>query len=62
MVQENKGFQHYMKKLDVRFPRKEMLSKSDVQRFTGMDPRTAAKHFQFENNYISKSKLAEALS
>jgi len=61
-MQEKSGFQHYIKKLDERFPYKEMLTKSDVQRFTGIDPRSAAKLFPFEGNYISKAKLAEAMS
>ena len=56
------SFQHYMRKLDERFPNKEMLSKSDVQRFTGLDPRAAVKIFPINGNYISKAKLAEAMS
>lgn len=56
------SFQHYIKKLDERFPDKEMLSKTDVQRFTGLDPRAAAKVFPFDGNYISKARLAESMS
>lgn len=56
------SYQHYIDKLDKMFPDREMLSKTDVQRFTGMDPRTAIKMFTFTNNKISKSALAEAMA
>ena len=61
-MEKKLSFQHYIDKLDKMFPDKEMLTKSDVERFTGMDPRTAAKMFTFTKNKISKSALAEAMS
>lgn len=56
------GYQHYIDKLDKMFPDKEMLTKTDVQRFTGLNLRTLSKQFTFSNNKISKSALAEAMA
>ena len=56
------SFQRNIDKLDTMFPGKEMLTKTDVQRFTGLNLRTLAKQFAFTNNKISKSALAEAMS
>jgi len=55
-------FEHYIQKLDERFPHKELLSKTDVSNFTGMTLPALDKRFEFDGNYISKAKVAEALS
>jgi len=55
-------FQHYIQKLDERFPHKELLSKTDVSGFTGMTVDAISKRFEFADNCISKARLAEALS
>lgn len=62
MPREKELFRDNLERLDMAFPGKELLSQKDVSKFCGMDERTSAKMFEFKNHYISKAKLASALS
>ena len=62
MLKDCEGFRVQMERLNDFFPDREMLSISDVVRFTGRDRRTVVKFFNFRNNFISKVEVARTLS
>lgn len=62
MPREREGFRDNMERLNEFFPDRDLLSVTDVVRFTGRDRRTVTKFFTFRNNYISKVKVARTLS
>jgi hypothetical protein len=51
-----------LERLNEKFPNQELLSVMEVARFTGLDYRTVSKRFAFTDKYISKAKLARAIS
>ena len=62
MIKDCEGFRVQMERLNEFFPDRELLSISDVVRFTGRDRRTVVKFFNFRNNFISKVEVAQTLS
>ena len=67
MPREKELFRDYIERLDIKFPDKELLSKGEVIEFLGISPSTMtkkAKEYGFapRSNYVSKVKLARALS
>lgn len=62
MPREREGFRDNMERLNEFFPDRELLSVTDVIRFTGRDRRTVVKFFNFRNNFISKVEVARTLS
>ena len=62
MPKDREGFRVQMEHLNEFFPDCELLSISDVVRFTGRDRRTVVKFFNFRNNFISKVEVARTLS
>ena len=61
-MREKELFRDNLERLDMAFPGKELLSKKDVAMYCGMDNHTVVNRFDFTKNYISKTKLASALS
>ena len=64
MPREKETFRDQLMRLDERFPDKELLSKTDVAAYTGLNRKTCATKFDFDKrtNRISKTVLARALS
>lgn len=63
MPREKESYRDNLERICQALPDKgEMLSKSDVAKFTGLNHRTVAKIFSFKGNYISKAVLARELS
>ena len=62
MLKDCEGFRVQMERLNEFFPDCELLSVTDVIRFTGRDRRTVVKFFNFRNNFISKVEVARTLS
>ena len=62
MPRDCEGFRAQMERLNEFFPDCELLSVTDVIRFTGRDRRTVVKLFNFRNNFISKVEVARTLS
>lgn len=62
MSREKEGFRDNMERLNEFFPNKELLSVTDVVKFTGRDRRTVTRFFSFRNNFISKVEVARTLS
>lgn len=60
---EKKGFRDNVERIKAMFPDKELLTKSDVVRFCGINYRTVVKMFPFtKQGFISVATLARELS
>ena len=62
MQAEREALQINLERLNEFFPDRDLLSVTDVVRFTGRDRRTVVKFFNFRNNFISKVEVARTLS
>ena len=62
MEAERETLQINLERLNEFFPDRDLLSVTDVVRFTGRDRRTVVKFFNFRNNFISKVEVARTLS
>jgi hypothetical protein len=62
MQAERETLQINLERLNEFFPNKELLSISDVARFTGRTSEAVKKFFNFKGNYISKAEVARTLS
>ena len=62
MAREKESFRDNLERINNAYPDKEILSKSDVVRYTGLNWRTVEKLYTFKKNYISKVKLASEMS
>ena len=62
MQAERETLQINLERLNEFFPDRDLLSVTDVVRFTGRDRRTVVKFFNFRNNFISKVEVARTLS
>lgn len=62
MPREKEGFRDNMERLNEFFPDRDLLSVTDLVKFTGRDRRTVTKFFPFKNNYIGKVEVARTLS
>jgi hypothetical protein len=62
MAREKEGYRDNLERIKEVFTDKEMLSISDVVRFTGMCYRSVMKRFTFKNKYISVADLARQMS
>ena len=62
MQAEREALQINLERLNEFFPDCDLLSVTDVVRFTGRDRRTVVKFFNFRNNFISKVEVARTLS
>lgn len=61
-MREKEDFRAILERISNFFDGKEVLSKKEVARYTGLDVRTVAKRFDFNQNMISIVKLARQLS
>ena len=62
MPRERPAYRDNLERLNTAFPARDMLSVTDVVKFTGRNYRTVKRHFPFKNNYISKAETARTLS
>ena len=62
MPREKELFRDNLERLDKAFPNKELLQKKDVITYTGAGYKIVTRMYEFNNNTISKVKLARALS
>ena len=67
MPREKECFRDNLVRLDEKFPDKELLTKADVVEFLGISTATMTRRskdygFTSKSNYVSKVKLARALS
>ena len=62
MSKEPESYRENLERIIEKFPEKEMLSKTDVARLTGLDHRTVARLYPFKENYISIATLARRMS
>lgn len=62
MPREKESYRDNLERIDSAFPNKELLKKTDVAKFCGINYHTVGKRFDFTDNYISKAKLARQLS
>lgn len=62
MPREKELFRDNLERLDKAFPNQELLNKSQVAQYCKIERHTAVKMFNFQGSYISKAKLASALS
>ena len=62
MPREKELYRDNLERLDNAFPNKELLNQNEVSSFTGISKNNITKHFTFTKHYISKVKLASALS
>lgn len=67
-VREKEDFRNNLQRIDERFPNKEMLTLSDVAKFTGIDRKKIGKDWQDiftpvgKSKYITKVALARHMS
>lgn len=62
MPREKEAYRDNLERLCEAFPTKELLSRGDVMRFTGLGYKCVGKRYPFKQNYISKASLARELS
>ena len=63
MPREKLSYRDNLERLDEAFPDREMLTVTDVSKFTGVCRRVAKSWFSFNQyNYISKATLAREMS
>lgn len=58
MAREPEGYRLLLERLNEFFPDKNILTKSDVRRYTGLDRSTIAKRYAIGKNGIEKTQLA----
>lgn len=62
MPREKPAYRDNLERISEVYPNKELLSISDVARFTGLCNRVTAKRYPFKKNFISKATFARELS
>lgn len=62
MAREKESYRDNILRIKEFYPTKEMLNKNEVALFTGLDPRTVKKIFEFNGAYISVASLARQMS
>lgn len=61
MPKEKEGYRMELERIGQRFGDKNLLSKKDVQRYTGLCYQTVNKRFQFKEGKITQADLARQL-
>lgn len=62
MPREKVGYEDTLKRLDRRFPDREMLCRKDLIEFTGLSRCGLRANYPFAGRYISKVDTARLLS
>lgn len=64
MSREKEDYRNHLERLDKKFPDRELLTRIDVAKYTGLCRQTVAKRYTFDKrtHRISKIALAQALS
>lgn len=62
MALEKPSFRDNLMRIKEFYPNKELLNKKEVAKYCGIDQRTVAKLFEFNNGYMSVVNLARAIS
>lgn len=62
MPREKENYRQNLERVKNMFPEKEVLTKSDVVKFSSLTYKTVVKMFPFKGNYISVASLASCLS
>lgn len=65
MPREQEGFREQLESIITMFPNGELLSVSDVARYSGRSDEYVTRHFEFNGSgrgqYITRTQLARAV-
>lgn len=56
------SYRDNIERIVSKFPNKELLTKTDVAKLTGLTIKTVSKRYPFNHNYISIATLARHMS
>lgn len=62
MSREKENFRDQLERIDKAFPNKEILSRKDVSKFTGICYSKVGYHFTLSKGKITKVQLAREMS